>query len=74
MALVLKMNQFLDRISSVLEQPVDTTTRFRELPGWSSLMAFGILVTLENDYGKAYTVAEFRSFETVGDLAKAAGL
>lgn len=68
------MEQFLNRMSGILEQPVELATRFRELPGWSSLMAFGILVTLENDYGKAYTITAFQKFETVGDLAKAAGL
>ena len=40
------MNAFLDRISAVLEKPVAPETRFREVDGWSSLMAFGILVVL----------------------------
>ena len=67
------MNVFLDRISAVLEAPVTAETRFREVEGWSSLMAFGILVTLENDYGRRMGVAELATMETVGDLARACG-
>ena len=68
------MNKFLDRMSAVLEAPVTAETRFREVEGWSSLMAFGILVTLENDYGRRMDVAELETMKTVGDLAVACGL
>lgn len=68
------MNKFLDRMSAVLEKPVTAETRFREVEGWSSLMAFGILVTLENDYGRRMDVAELETMKTVGDLAGACGL
>ena len=68
------MSLFLDRISAVLETPVTPETRFREVEGWSSLMTFGILVTLENDYGRRMDVAELATLETVGDLARACGL
>ena len=64
------MNEFLDRISAVLETPVTEETRFREVEAWSSLMAFGILVTLENDYGRRMDIVELGKCETVGDLAK----
>ena len=68
------MNEFLDRMSSILETPVTAATRFREVEGWSSLMAFAILVTLENDYGRCMMIDEFNAQETVGDLAAACGL
>ena len=68
------MNKFLDRMSAVLEAPVTAETCFREVEGWSSLMAFGILVTLENDYGRRMDVAELETMKTVGDLACACGL
>jgi acyl carrier protein len=61
------MNVFLDRISAVLESPVTEETKFREVDGWSSLMVFGLLVTLENDYGKRIDIAELSKYETVGD-------
>jgi acyl carrier protein len=62
--------EFLDRMSAVLEAPVAMATRFRELPLWSSLMGFGILVTLENDFGRRMTVDEFLTCHTIGDLWK----
>ncbi len=67
------MSRFLDRMSAVLETPVTEETRFREVPGWSSLMAFGILVTLENDYGRRMDIAEFETMHTIADLVRACG-
>ena len=61
---------FLDRMSSVLEEPVTMETRFRDVAYWSSLMGFGILVTLENDFGRRMSVEEFLTCHTIGDLWK----
>lgn len=60
--------EFLERLSDVLETPVTLETRFRDVGNWSSLMGFGILVTLENDFGRRMTVDEFLACQTVGDL------
>ena len=60
--------EFLERLSDVLETPVTPETRFRDVDNWSSLMGFGILVTLENDFGRRMTVDEFLTCQTVGDL------
>lgn len=60
--------EFLERLSDVLETPVTLETRFRNVDNWSSLMGFGILVTLENDFGRRMTVDEFLACQTVGDL------
>ena len=68
------MNEFLDRMSAILETPVTAETRFREVDGWSSLMGFGILVTLENDYGRRMMIDEFMKLETISDLAAACGV
>ena len=68
------MNEFFDRMSAILETPVTAETRFREVEGWSSLMGFGILVTLENDYGRRMMIDEFLKMETVADLAAACGV
>ena len=65
------MNEFLDRMSAILETPVVAETRFREVEGWSSLMGFGILVTLENDYGRRMMIDEFMKMQTISDLANA---
>ena len=68
------MTEFLDRMSAILETPVTAETRFREVEGWSSLMGFGILVTLENDYGRRMMIDEFQKMQTIGDLAAACGV
>ena len=68
------MNEFLDRMSAILEAPVKAETRFREVAGWSSLMGFGILVTLENDYGRRMMIDEFQKMRTISDLANACGV
>ena len=61
-------SEFLERLSDVLETPVTLETRFRDVDNWSSLMGFGILVTLENDFGRRMTGDEFLTCQTVGDL------
>ena len=68
------MNKFLDRMSAILEVPVTAETRFREVEGWSSLMGFGILVTLENDYGRRMMIDEFQKLQTIAELAAACGV
>ena len=68
------MNEFLDRMSAILETPVTAETRFREVEGWSSLMGFGILVTLENDYGQRMMIDEFQKIQTIAELAAACGV
>ena len=68
------MNEFLDRMSAILETPVTAETRFREVEGWSSLMGFGILVTLENDYGRRMMIDEFQKIQTIAELAAACGV
>lgn len=69
------MPQFLARIAECLDRPsVGADCRFRETEGWSSLTAFSILVTLEQDFGRRMTVDELMGLETVGDLARACGI
>lgn len=60
---------FRARVAAVLEVPeVNDATRFRELPGWCSLQAFGLLVMLENDCGVHLDAAHLAEIETVGAL------
>ena len=68
------MNEFLDRMSAILETPVTAETRFREVEGWSSLMGFGIVVTLENEYGQRMMIDECQKIQTIAELAAACGV
>lgn len=67
--------KFFDALARCLEQAtVGASCRFREVEGWSSLRAFSILVTLEQDFGRAMRIDEFQRYETVGELAAACGI
>ena len=64
------MKEFLDKVAAVLEVPsVTPDTDFRAVEGWCSLMAFGLMVMLEQNYGKTLTVDDFQALRTVADLA-----
>ncbi len=60
---------FRRKVAEVLEvESVTDDTRFRELDGWCSLQAFGLLVMLENEMGVRMDIDTFQSIETVGEL------
>jgi acyl carrier protein len=63
------MERFLQRAADILDvDSVTPDTRFREVPGWCSLMAFGLLVMMENDYSRELSIEEFMRIETLGQL------
>ena len=65
-------NDFHRRVAEILEvEAVTDETRFRALPGWCSLQAFGLLVFLENECGVRLSIEDFQKCETVGDLRHA---
>ena len=69
------MKEFLDKVAVVLEaSSVTPDTDFRAVEGWCSLMAFGLMVMLEQNYGKTLSVDDFQALRTVADLAAAAGI
>ncbi len=69
------MKEFLDKVAVVLEAPsVTPDTDFRAVEGWCSLMAFGLMVMLEQNYGKTLSVETFMKLRTVADLAVLAGV
>lgn len=67
------MNKFLQATADVLEtDSVSLDTPFREVEFWSSLMGFGLLVMLENDWGAPTGIERFLSLKTVRDLYREA--
>ena len=69
------MKEFLTKVAEILE--VDSVTpdfKFREIDEWDSLKGFSLIVLLEQDYGKEMPVEQFLACETVGDLARFAGV
>lgn len=69
------MNKFLSALASVLEvDSITLDTDFRSLDGWCSLHAFGLLVTLENDFATRLSIEKFLTLKTVKDLYREAFL
>ena len=69
------MEEFLPKVAEILEvESVTPDFRFREIEEWDSLKGFSIIVLMEQDYGKEMSVETFLECETVGDLAKFAGV
>ena len=69
------MNKFLKSVADVLEtDDLTLDTPFRETEGWCSLKAFGLLVMLDQDYGRTLSINGFLALRTVADLAAAAGV
>ena len=67
------MANFLERVAEVLEvDSIGIDDEFRQVPEWCSLKAFGLMVTLENDYGAKVGVDEFLKLRTVRDLYRVA--
>ena len=67
------MNKFETAVADVLEvDAVGLDTRFRETEGWCSLLAFGLLVMMENDWSAPVGIEKFLTLATVGDLMREA--
>jgi len=63
------MNAFYQSVAGVLEvDSVGFDTKFRDLPSWCSLHAFGLLVMMENDYQAPMDIAALQQVTTVGEL------
>ncbi len=69
------MDEFLVKVASILEVPsVSADADFRAVEGWCSLKAFGLLVMLDQEYGRTLSIDDFLDLHTVADLAAAAGI
>lgn len=67
------MSSFVNKVADVLEvDSIGIDDEFRAVPEWCSLKAFGLMVTLENDYGVPVRVDEFMKLRTVRDLFRVA--
>jgi acyl carrier protein len=68
------MDKFLELVAEVFEvepEEVKMETLFREeLPDFSSLVGFSLIVMMEDEYGVKVSVEDFLECQTVGDLYK----
>ena len=67
------MNKFCKAVADVLEvDEVSLDDKFRETPGWCSLLGFGLLVMMENDFHAPLNIEQFLRLSTVRDLYREA--
>ncbi len=69
------MNRFYSSLADVLEvDEVGPDLAFREVPGWCSLKAFGVLVLMENDWKAPIAIERLADFSSAKDLYREAFL
>lgn len=68
--------EFLNKITDILQSDSDITlqTKLEDLEEWDSLSKMGVLAFLNNDCGQNLTFNNLANYNTIGDLAKIAGL
>ena len=75
MGMSVQLQEFLIQLAEGLEvSSIGLDDDFRTVPLWSSLVGFGILVMIEQRYGRQLGVSDLRAAHTVRELAKAAGV
>jgi len=63
------MNRFVASVAEVLDVPeIGLDDAFRDVPGWCSLKAFGLLVLMESEWATPLTVGDLERMKTVRDL------
>ena len=66
------MDDFIELVAEVFEvepEEVSMETEFRtELPDFSSMVGFSLIVMMEDEYGVRVSVEDFLQCKTVGDL------
>ena len=59
---------FLDQFDEEQQGDVDDKTVFRELNGWSSLVALSLMAMIDEEYDVQVTGEDIRNAKTIGDL------
>lgn len=59
---------FLEQFDDVVTIEVGQETRFREIEGWTSLVALMVITMIDEEYGITITGDDMRSTSTIGEL------
>ena len=62
------INEFLGLLDEKPQFKVDGDTKFKEIPGWDSLVALSLIVMVSDNYGKSIDGEVVRSCTTIRDL------
>lgn len=67
---------FLEKFVDVLqtEDDIDFDTKLEDIEEWDSLSMISTVAFLDKDFSIKVSIEEVKNFETVGDIAKKAGL
>lgn len=60
--------KFFESLFDGLSEPIDMSTEFRYLDEWGSLAGLAFITDMEQKYQKKFTVEQFKSSETIGEL------
>ena len=65
--------QFLELMQDTLDLETELTldVKFRELDEWDSLAYLSTIAMIDDEYDVVINANEFKSLETLGDIAKA---
>lgn len=62
------ITDFVDLFDEKLDFEINQNTVFKEIPGWDSLLALGLIVMVSNNYGKSIDGEIVRNCVTISDL------
>lgn len=64
------IQNFIDQFDEESNVDVTEKTKFRELDGWSSIIALSVMAMIDEEYDVQIKADEMRSAETIEDLIK----
>lgn len=64
------IQNFIDQFDEESNVDVTEKTKFRELDGWSSIIALSVMAMIDEEYDVLIKADEMRSAETIEDLIK----
>ena len=62
------IENFIDQFEDAPSCELTAETNFRELDGWSSIVALSVMAMVDDEYDVQLTADEMRSANTIGDL------
>ncbi len=62
------INNFLEILDEKPHFEIDSETVFKDIPGWDSLAALGLIVMISNNYGKSIDGEALRKCVTIRNL------
>jgi acyl carrier protein len=69
----MELNDFIKNFINTFDETptnvkVDGNTNFKDLEGWDSLTALGVMAMVDDEYGVDLTGTEIKESETIGNL------